>query len=194
MTKEEIEKLMKTAGQVRGVTFKTDAEYMKNHYGDESISKVKKLLSDWGYPIDYEKIDAMEWMPIGLRILSLVAIKETFNLNDDGIKQIGLEAPKYSIIVKFFMKFFISVKKVFESAPKYWERHWSIGKIVTTELDEARKTAKIELRDFPLHLLYCKFAEGYYQTILNYVVKNAMCKETKCQFKGDNCHEFTFTW
>ncbi len=198
INKEEIEKLIKIDVQARGVVFKTDTEYILAHEGEDGLKKLEEELEKLGYPIKYKEIKSMEFYPAGLRVLSLLAIRKTFNFDDEKIKNMGLVATKKSIIVKLFIRFFLSVKEVlFKEAPRIWQKHWTKGEIVPIELDEKKKYAILQLKNFNLHPLYCSaYLRGYFSGILQMLVKSPKitCQETKCTFKGDECHEYLIKW
>lgn len=196
LTKEEVQKLFQIEGKVRGAVFQTDAEYIKNKHGEDGLNKVKYELKKLGYPIEYEKIKAMEWQPLGLRAISLLVFKNLFKWKDKDIKLMGNTAPKYSFIIKLLMKFFISVEEAFKNAPEYWEKHYDVGKLEIVELNEDEKYAILHIKDFKVHPVYCKYLEGYLQRIFKFILPNekVIVKENKCMFKGDDYHEFRGDW
>jgi len=197
LTKELVQKLLGIKGEVRGVVFRTDREYVLRKKGEEYLEKVEKELEKLGYPIKYEEIKSMNFYPIGLRILSLLVIKEVLNLNDDAIKEMGLVATKSSLIIKILAKFFFSLQRVFATeAPKIWKKHYTIGEIEPVELNEEKKYAILRLKDFKVHKIMCTYLEGYFCGIGQLIIKTSKIesKETKCPFLGDEYHEFLLTW
>ncbi|MGD9379498.1 MAG: hypothetical protein PVI51_02915 [candidate division WOR-3 bacterium] len=196
MKKTEVEGLINITGRVRGAVFETDAAFIKNRYGAEGLEKIKTALQTMGQPIDYESVNSMEWLPLGLRALSLLVIKDAFNWNDEQIKEMGDAAPKYSFIVKLLMKFFVSPRVAFSHAPEYWVKHYDIGKLDAVELDEERRRATIQLHDFRVHPVYCKYLEGYFQRLFKFMYPKSRVeiKETKCMCDHGTHHEFLVTW
>lgn len=192
----EAEKLVKMDGRVRGTVFETDAEYIKNRYGDEGLDKVKARLQELGYPISYENVKSMEWLPLGMRALSLLVIKDVFNWNDEDIKEMGDAAPKYSFIVKLLMKFFVSPRVAFTHAPEYWIKHYDTGHLDAEQLDEENRHAVIHLHDFKVHPLYCRYLEGYFQRLFKFMYPRSRVEiqESSCMCKEDAYHEFLVTW
>jgi hypothetical protein len=195
---EEIRKLMEAEGQTRGVVLKTDADYVLAEKGKEALKKVEEELERLGHPLDYQKIKSMEFYPVGMRALSLLAIKRVLNFDDEKIKDMGFVATKKSLIIKLFVRYFLSVKKVFfEEAPRIWQKHWTKGTLVPVELDEEKKYGILRLKDFDLHPLYCSvYLRGYFSGILQMLVKSTeiTCQETKCPFKGNEYHEYLLKW
>lgn len=197
INKETIDQLMKIKGEVRGVVLKTDEGYILNEKGREGIIQLEKKLEELGHPIKYDQIKTMGLYPVGLRVLSLLVIKELFNFGDEDIRKMGTFATKKSLIIRLFLKYFLSMKRVvMEESPKMWRKHWTVGKLVPSELNEKQKYAVIRVEGFDLHPVYCIYLEGYFAGIVHMLVKspNVDSKETKCAFKGDSYHEFTIKW
>lgn len=196
MEKEEIENIMKIKGEVRGVVFQTDARYILAKKGKEGLEKVKEETERLGHAIDYEHIKPMEWYPAGLRAVSLLAIKSAFNWSDQEIFDMGNTAPKFSIIVKMLLKYFISLKKSVSQIPVYWAKHWTVGKISNPEFHEDEKWLVIRLEGIKLHPIFCAYEAGYYLRIAQYVIKSSKItvEEVKCAYRGDPHHDFLIKW
>jgi len=196
ITKAEIKKLMEIPGKVRGVVFATDLEYVKEKKGERGVGLLKKKIEEWGNPIDYKKVKVTEWYPVGLRAISLLAIKEAFGWGDKEIKDLGNCAPKYSFIVRMLMKSFLSLKRSFEETPKYWTKHYTVGKLEDYEFNDKEKYLVLRLHDFKIHPILCIYYLGYYLRISQYVFESEKItiEETKCMFRGDAYHEFVIRW
>jgi hypothetical protein len=190
--KEFAEKLMNVQGKVRGAVFETDAAFIKHKFGQEGLEKVQTALHDLGYPIDYEMVNSMEWLPLGLRALSLLVIKDVFGWSDEEIKGMGDAAPKYSFIVKLLMRFFVSPTVAFSHAPEYWVKHYDTGKLESVELNEQTGHAVVHLYDFDVHPLLCKYLEGYFQRLFKFMYPKSRIdvRETKCMCNHSKYHEF----
>lgn len=196
MTKEEIKKLMEIPGEVKGVVLQTDAEYVRQKKGEKGLLAVKKELEKIDCPIDYEKIRATSWYPLGLRPISLLVIKKVFNWGDKEIENMGNEAPKYSFLIKALLRFFLSFPRSYKEIPKYWEKHYIAGKLEGPGYDLKKKYYILRLKDFKIHPILCVYLRGYFVRVGQLVLKgnNFKGEETKCQFKGDPYHEFLITW
>jgi hypothetical protein len=196
ITKEEIKKIMEIKGKVRGVVFQTDAEYVREKIGEKGLEKLEIKTKELGHPIDYDKIKAMDWYPLGLRVLSLLAIKEAFNWGDKEIKDMGNSAPKYSFIVRMLMKYFLSAKRSFKESPKYWVKHYTVGKLEAYKFNEKEKYLVLRLNDFKIHPLLCTYYLGYFLRIAQYVIQSEeiSIEETQCMFKDHPYHEFLIRW
>ncbi len=196
LTKEVANKIMKIEGKVRGVGFQTDAIYIRKKKGEVGLNEVKNQLKNLGYPIKYEEIKALEWHSEGLRIFSLLVVKDLFNWNTKDFKAMGDTAPIYSFLVKLMMKFFIALKMTFSNAPKYWRMHHSEGKLEIGEVNIERKYAIIYLKDFKTHPIYCNYLEGYFRRLVQFSLpkEKVEAKEIKCAFKGNPYHEYRIYW
>ncbi|MBN2058016.1 MAG: hypothetical protein JW782_04415 [Candidatus Saganbacteria bacterium] len=194
MEQTDISRILALKGKVKGTVFQSDASYMKRHFGSDSLVKVEAKLKEWGQKLKYEDARAMEWYSAGTRIFSLLAIKEVFTLSDDDMFAMGLEGPKHSFIIKMLLKFFATVEKIFNAAPMVWRRHWDSGELELVEINEEHKRVVIRLKGIDLDPVFCKYEEGYFSGIMRLVMPGARASETKCTFRGDDCHEYTFTW
>jgi len=195
--KKEADILMEIPGKARGVVFQTDAEYVRAKKGEEGLEKVKEELEKIGCPIDYENIKATGWYSLGLRVISLLAIKKTFDWGDKEMEDMGHAAPKYSFIVKMLLKYFLTVDMTYKESPKYWEKHYTVGKIEAPGYSLEEKYFLIRLKDFKIHPVLCMYLGGYFIMLSKYLLKstkNNKVQETKCMFSGDPYHEFLVTW
>ena len=196
LTKDEADKVMKLEGKVRGVAFQTDADYVKANIGEEGLLKVKETLKNLGYPIDYEKAKSTELYPIGLRMLSLMAVKESFNLSDQDIIKMGNAAPKYSFVVKMVMKYLVGIEQALKFAPRYYKRHVSIGEFQVVEYNPEGKYVILRLSGMSMVPLYAKYLEGYLSRIIQYVLprEKVNCEQLKHSAKGDPYDEYRIFW
>jgi len=197
IVKEEIQKLMKIKGEVRGAVFGIDREYILKEKGEKGLKKVEEELEKLGYPIKYREIQTFNYYPVGLRVLSLLVIKKVFNFNDEKIEEMGFFGTKISVIIKFFIKYVFSPKKAFNAqTSKLWREHWTIGDLIPVELNEEKKYAILRLQNFSLHPIYCTYLKGYFPGPFQLMIKSSKmtCEETKCLFRGDEYHEFLIKW
>ncbi|MFH1522910.1 MAG: hypothetical protein ABIE43_03780 [Patescibacteria group bacterium] len=195
--KKEIKKLMTIKGEARGAVFKTDASYVISKKGEEGLGTLKEMVKKMDLPISYDKdIIATGWYPLSWRVSSLLIIKEVFNFDDKDIFEMGKMAPKYSFIVKTLLRYFVSVKKTFEESAKYWEEHYTVGKLEAPEINVKDKHLVLHLKNFNVYPVFCIYLAGYFETIANMVVKTGKMKikEEKCSFAGDSYHEYIINW
>ncbi len=196
INKEELDKLLEIKGEVRGVVFYTDGQYVLQKEGEEGLKKLEKVVNELGYSINYRAPNKIGWVPIGLRAISLILIKETFGWSDEEIKKMGWNAPSVSFVIKIFMKFFASLKKIVEKAPSLWEEHYRIGKLSAPVFEEENKRLVLRLRDFKVHPILCTYLSGYFLRVASLGIKSEKVevKEIKCSFNGDPYDDFEITW
>lgn len=195
LNKKTAQELMRLGGEARGVVFKTDEAFIIKEKGKDGLKKLETELEKLSCPIKYQEIKNLGFYPIGWRIISLLVIEKNFNFNEGKIKEMGANAPKISLILKFFIQYFLSLRKTFEQVPKMWRKHYTVGDLIPVKLDEAKKTVVLRLENVNLHPIFCRYITGYFQKTLEMMVKAPVsCEETKCFFRGDNYHEYLFKW
>lgn len=167
ITDEEINKIINTEGEVRGVVFKTDRRFIFDKAGEEGIKKVERELEEMNCPFKYdEEADNMSFYHIGMRTISIVAISKAFNLDKDGVMEMGFNAPKFSLMIKFFMRYFLSPEKIFEKAGEMWEKHYTSGKLEPFEMNEEEKRMRARITGMSLHPIFCDYLCGYFSSIM----------------------------
>lgn len=194
MKKEELDQFLKIEGQVRGAVFQIDAQYVHSKWGTAGLRRLENRAKELGYKIPYQEAEAMDWYLLGLRIISLLLIKDVFNLKDQQVREMGEMAPKFSFIVKFLFKLFSPLEKFAKEIPRYWKEHYTIGDLEVKEADEKKKSIVLHLKGIKLHPLFCLYLEGYFERICKFLYPDAHTKETKCSFKGNDFHEYIFSW
>ena len=196
ITRAEFQEIIKLEGQVRGSALNTDAACVESREGKEGLQKVEQSFRQLGYPIEYKQIKGMGWYPLCLRVLSLCVIKDTFDLDDSEIQNMGDIAPKFSFLVKVFMKLTGVSGNVADCAPNYWRMHYSIGDVRVSKIDDHEGYLLVQLTNFRVHPVLCHYFEGYFRRLLQFgfVDQNVESKETKCAFNGDPFHEYRITW
>ncbi len=195
LTKEEIQEVMRIEGQARTVALQTDASFIMKRKGQEELKKVEDRLRCLGYPINYESAKALEWCPIGLRVLSLLAIKEVFNWDDTDVRAMGYAAPTNSFVARLFMKALGSAKLAISRTPIYWASHYDVGK-VEVEFHNEERLVSLLIKDFRVHPVLCKLVEGYMERAIQFALpsQKVTVSETKCIFRGDAYHQYDARW
>lgn len=194
--KEEIKRLMEIKGEARGVHLKNDAEFVLKEKGKEGLEMVEKELEKMGCPIKYEKINQFDFYPVGLRVISLLAIKKTFNWSDEKIKELCRYAMKVSWIIKLLMRYFFSPERVLKEAPKIWEEYFTLGKLEVESYDLNKKYVILKIKNFNLHPLYCRCLEGVFLELGKMIVKpkRITCREIECPFSKGKDHRYLIEW
>jgi hypothetical protein len=138
----------------------------------------------------------MGWYPICLRVLSLSIVKDIFNLTDTDLLSMGDMAPKFSFTVKVFLRFTGKPSIGLKHVPRYWRMHYSVGKAHASEINEKAGYFYVQLTDFEVHPIFCRYFEGYFRRLaqFSFADQEVQSKETKCVYKGDPYHEYRITW
>jgi hypothetical protein len=196
MKQEELKKIKEMPGEARGVTMQTDANYVLKKIGEEGLAKLQRKTKELGWEIDYKNIKTMAWYPLGQRVISLLAAKEAFGWGDGEVQDMGNCAPKYSFVANTMLKYFLSVSKVFQEAARYWDKHYTVGKLVPVKIDEDKKYALIRLKDFDVNPVFCPYFLGYFLRISQLVIRSEKitAEETECLSRGGAWHEFLMKW
>ncbi len=196
-TLEEIAKeLLAYPGMVRGEIFRTHAEYIKLREGEEGLRRLKEKMKELGAPINFSETKPFEWVREGVSSLSIVTAKEIFNWTEKDVFEMGRYAPKVSFIIKLFVRYLVSPKKVFEEASKYWDKHFNFGSLEPVEYNEEKGIIRLRVRGYKTHPTLCIFHAGFFKGIIEFTIKSNKLdiKEVKCMHKGDDFHEYLITW
>lgn len=195
ITKEEFDNLINIEGKVRGTALKTEADFIIKERGEEGLKKLEEAIGKFGFPIQYKKVKSLQFYPIGLMALTLLGSKKILGFDDKKFQEMGSFESKISLIIRIFMKYFVSTDKATKEVANMWKKYHTIGKLEVIEQNEERKYIILRLRDFKLHPLHCITLRGYFASILKMIVgTDVACEETKCIYRGDKCHEFLLEW
>jgi len=196
ISQEEIEKIQKVKGEVIGVSFQEDAQFIRQKEGEEGLRELETEMKKLGYPLEFKEVRSFQWYPLSLNFLYLAVAKNIFNWPDDVFRENGRFSAKVSLIAKIMMKYFVSLKRCFAEAGNFWQKYYTIGNLKTEELNEKEHSAALVLRDFPGHPLLCRVLEGYFWQVISYVApkEKLKVKEIECPFQGGKVHRFKITW
>ncbi len=195
INKKIADELMLHKGEFRGVALKTDEKFILNRGGEEAIKEIESEITKLGYSLDYSNINSMAFYPIGLRMISLLVIINKFKMEKEDIIEMGSFAPKVSVVIKFFLQYFISPQKTFNQVSEIWKKHYTIGEVVPIKISDKDKEASIKLQDFKIHPAFCIYLLGYLSKIVEIVIKGqAQGKEQECPFKDGKDHVYSFKW
>jgi len=194
--KEAIEKIKEIPGNVRGDIIISNLLYIRSKKGDIGLNKVKEKVKELNFSQSLDKIRALEWYPESLSVSIILSAKEVFNWTEKDVFEMGNSSTKTSFIMKALMRYFISIDKVFEEASRYWDKYFDFGKLNILEKDKKNKRIVISVEGHNFHPDICIYQAGFMLKIAQLSIgqKEVEIKETKCFFKGDNCHEYLITW
>ncbi|MBU0630498.1 MAG: hypothetical protein KKC80_06220 [Candidatus Margulisbacteria bacterium] len=195
LTKQMADEIMKKyQGEARGVAFLTDAEYVRKRWGAEGLAKVKEALCVLGYPIEYEKIKALAWLPLGQRVLSMSVIVDTFNMSRAEVEEMGYTAPKLSFLMKWVVKYFASVKETIEQAPLVWKKHYTSGELETMN-QEGDNYALVKIKGLVLSDKWINYLQGFLRRVTEYSTgKPVFCELISSTESEGALYEFKLWW
>jgi hypothetical protein len=174
---------------------KGHAKFIMKEKGKEGVERVEKELQKMGYDFDYDKLKKLKFYPLNLYCTELLVIKKIFNYNNEKFKEIGEFNCKTSLLVRLFMKYFVSLARMAEQAPLFWGKYFTVGNTKVTECREKEKRVILRIEDFHTTPLLCEVARGFFSGLCQMIVgREGECKEIKCTHRGDDCHEFLFEW
>ena len=195
-SKGQADAFMAFKGKIRGVGLKNYADYIIKEDGEESLKKVEEVSARVGYPIKYKTLRNMDFYPLGYQAITIEAIRQALGYTDEKFYELGNFEPKVSLIVKLFLKYFVSMDRLAREAPNMWKKYYTVGDINITELNKNQRFLIIRLENFPCHPIQChETLRGYFARMVQMVVaEEVISKETKCVFRGDPYHEYQLSW
>jgi len=196
ITKEMADEIMKLRGEIRGIGLKTDMDSLRKKKGKEYLVKMGEELERLGYPLKYNEINIGAFYPIGQDVLDLLVIWKLLDFDKTMIKEIGYDAPNFSIFLKIFLKHFASMKDTLKQARAMEREHYTIGEFKLVELNEEKRYAILRMDDFDIHPIECLVLEGYFAKLCQMMIREgkAVCEETECTFRGGKTHEYLVKW
>jgi len=191
----ELGKLIKLEGEVRGISLKSDAEFIIREKGEDGLMKLEEAMAELGYPIKYKEIKPMEFYPIRLLAITTSLVEKMFGFNREKFREMGLFASRVPLAIRIFMKYFGSFDILSKAAPRMWRTYYTTGNLKVVEHNKEKRHATIRVTDYFLPLHQCYILEGYIAGVVRMVVKDpVICEETKCIHKGNEYHEFSIKW
>jgi predicted hydrocarbon binding protein len=195
LNQEDYFKIIHSEGEVRGAVLNTDKNYILRKGKEEKLKEVERVIEEMGYPLLYNEVQTMNYYPFGLRVLSILAIAKVFNLDKDGVREMGALAPKSSVLIKVFTKYFLNVEQTLNKVGEIWEKHYTLGKAEAKEIREKEGSAVFHFYKIDIHPIFCVYLSGYMAGIIEMTVsKKVDVEETICSFRGGDVHEFKASW
>ena len=195
ISKEEANELMSLKGEVKGTGIKTHGEFILKEEGEEGLKRLEGTMANLGYPIEFKKVRATALYPFGVEAITLVAIKRLFNYDDKKFQEMGRFHAKTSLIIRLFMKYFISLERMAKEGQKLWRRYFTIGELEVVEVDERGRHLAFRVENFKFHPLHCQILMGSLSIIIQRIIGEPVtCEEIKCLHRGDEYHEFLMKW
>jgi len=196
LTKKLVKELRALPGEARGMNLKNDADFILGKKGEQGLRQMEAEMKKVDYPLDYSQIKAYEFYPIGMRAASLLAARQVFDWNNEDIKEMCGFATYITLIGRIGLKFFHSIDDIALHASQLWKEYFSQGELSIPDYDLEKKYAVIRVKGFDGHPIFCPCMAGYFEKLgkITTKTKKVKVKETKCQYKGDDCDEFLIKW
>lgn len=194
ISKEELDKLMKIKGKIRGLALKGETEFILKEEGKEGLKKVEDEITRLGLPLERKNLKTMEWYPIGVAIGYFLIYKRLFNWDDEKFNKLGRAKLKLPASIRLFIKYFVSLEAAIKENQRLWRRYFSVGE-AEVELNKEKRYSIIRIKNCYLHPLQCQVLKGYLSSMNEIILRTkATCEETKCVHRGDEYHEFLVRW
>ena len=195
ISKEELYELKKFKGEVRGMSFKTTADFILKEEGKEGLKKFEETMAKCGHPISHQKIKPMKFYPLWADALKLLVIKRLFNYSNEKFIEMGIFESKTSLIIRIFVQYFISLERAIKEAPTLCKKYFTVGELKVIEFEPKKRYAIFRIENFNHHPLSCQAHKGYFPSILQMIIKTKVSgEETKCPHRGDDYHEYLLKW
>ncbi len=172
---------------------------LERKHGKKVKGDIKREMENVGYSLDTFKIKPAERIPTSHYMAFFVVEKQLFNLDDEGIREMGRETAKMSFLLRFASSLLISIETLCKNSNVAWNKYYrgGGGELYITELKKEEKILRGELRNFLGHPIHCRYMEGYFGQVVSLVAGGeAKCREEKCPFSEEesNVHRFMATW
>ncbi len=195
ISKEELDKASLVIGELRGLGMKNELEFILKEEGPEGLERLEQTMEQLGFPIKYKEIKAMNFYPLSTYVVTLLVMDNLFHYNNEKIQEKGEFLTKVSLVVRLYLKNFVSLEKVAKDVSKMWRKYYTIGDFKIMELDEEKRCGIIRLENFYLHPFHIETLKGYFRAIVKMVVKSEVVCEERKEFDGDEKnHEFSLKW
>ena len=89
ITEEELNKLLKTKGEIRGFAIKPMLSFIIREEGESGFEKLLRAMSELGSPIDYKKIKVVDFYSFNWHVIFIIVIQKLFNWDDQKFQEMG---------------------------------------------------------------------------------------------------------
>lgn len=192
-TREETIQRIKGVGTVSGSCFNAIFTYLDFIGKKDSVPEIIERARAYGEQVDPHSVDSLGKYPISEEVALLFATYDVLGWNESDIKELGRNIPRVSLLVKFFLKHFISLEATTGQAKMYWRRHYNFGALEVTSSDLPGGNYIVEVTEFDIHPLYTEFLCGFLETMVAFVSPSPISSEiTKYSENGDGVSRFRF--
>ncbi len=195
-TEEELVELRKIEGEITGDCIMLDFDFILEQKGEKELKKIEDAMAEAGYTVNHKNIKRTALYPVGALVALDIAVSKIFNYKEKDFEKMGrTEAKISSMLIRAFMRYFVSIDMAARNAQRMWEAHYKFGNLKITEYDKKKRYAIVRIENFRTHPFLCYVFKGYIAAILEMIIgKDPVCRETKCIHRGDEYHEFILSW
>lgn len=195
LDRKMVKRLMDIKGEARGLVIKIDWDIILRKEGEKGLQRLEARMAELGIPLKHEDIKTMDFYPLGYDVISVLAMKEIFNYGEKELVELGESEVQISLLLKLFMKHLFSLKILIEQGPGLWRKHYTVGELEVADLNEKKRYLVLRLKNFAPRHEFCAIIRGYFSKALQMMVNSPVSSlETKCNFRGDDYHEFLLRW
>jgi len=195
ISKEELDEIKEIKGKVRGLSMLGHAKFLLKEEGESGLRRIEQEIQKLGYDFHYNQIKKLKFYPLSLYCAELLAIQRIFNYGNGKFKTIGEFNSKNSIIVRLFMKYFVSLGSMVKQMPRFWQKYFTVGQMTVPEYNEKERFVIARLDNLKATPLFCEVTRGFSSGMCQMIVgAKGSCEEIKCMHRGDECHEYLFKW
>jgi predicted hydrocarbon binding protein len=195
-TEKEIEEIKKIKGEITGDCIMLDFDFILDQRGEAELKKIEDAIMEAGYTVNHKNVKRNSLYPVGALVALDMAVNKIFHYTEKDFEEMGkAEARISSMLIRAFMRYFVSMDMAARQAQRMWDEHYKFGNLEIAEHDKKKRRAVVRIKNFRTHPFLCYVFKGYTAGILGMIIgKDPACKETKCVHKGDEYHEFVLSW
>ncbi|MBD3208433.1 MAG: hypothetical protein GF370_03190 [Candidatus Nealsonbacteria bacterium] len=195
ISKEELDEIKAVKGKVRGLSMLGHAKFLLKEEGETSLEMVEGEMQKLGYDFHYDRIKKLKFYPLSLYCTELLVIQRIFDYDNEKFKTIGEFNSKNSIIVRLFMKYFVSLGSMAKQMPRFWQKYFTVGQMTVPDYNEKERFVVARLDSLKATPLFCEVARGFSSGMCQMITgTKGSCEEMRCVHRGDDCHEYLFKW
>ncbi len=192
---EGLNKLKDLPYEVRGVGVKNVLDFILAEEGEEGLRRLEEKMLNLGFTVRHKELKMLQFYHISLYLALCLVIKEVFDYQDEDFVKMGRFMAKSSLIIRLFLKHFVSINNTVTQAPRAWEKYFTVGSLEIDEVGERDRKLTARLRGFDFHPLHNQITKGFLEASIQMIVRDpTRCDIVKSSYKGDDCNEFVVSW
>lgn len=186
-------------GNIKGSAITARVRYVREHYGEPGVRRVKEALSPAHRQRLDEKVMPHDWVPMELFLELCTEIDRLYGRGDLALcRELGRYAAKVNLPTLYRIFYALgSPRFIVGRAIRVWEVHYDSGRI-TAEFEEKPPLERttLTLRDFAMpHRAHCLSVLGWAERSVE-LSGGAVSEssETTCRTRGDDACRFVVSY